>query len=204
MTAAITSFQNGSYLNGTAFTSAFTPSGRTDISSFMNTDYLENKDNYNQARESYDIAYAGRDAALESKISKICSYLSNGQEDKAMAAYQELLVQMNEQSRYAQLTGESGDDTQLRAVARQLIENELGGDLEEYIRENTRNASGVEAQKIRTWGNCDSTSQEDLLLEMCDIEEDKGHNVLLDVVSIVASPFEVLGNLLFNGGKKVK
>lgn len=204
MTAGITSFQNGSFLNGTAGASALTTSGGVSISSFLNTEYLENRDRYNQTNEGIEIAATGRDAAIESKISKICSYLSNGQEDKAMAAYEELLQEMNGQTRYSNLVSDSGDDTQLRSVARQLIEGELGGDLEEYIRENTRDAAGVEAQKIRTLGNCDSTSQEDLLLAMCDIEEDEGHNILLDAVSAIAMPFEVLGNLIFNGGKKVK
>lgn len=197
-------FQNGSFLSGSAGIGTMTQSGGVSVGSLYNEEYLDKKYGYTDTKESYEIAYSGRDAAINTKISNIASYLANGEEDKAMAAYEKLLSEMEAQTRYGQLVSEEGDDSQLRAVARQLIESEIGGDLEEFIRENSRNAAGVEAQKIRTAGNCDSTSQEDLLLAMCDIEEDKSHNLLLDAVSVIAMPFECLGNLLFNGNKKVK
>lgn len=197
------SFQNGSFLNGTSSASSYTQSGGISVATLYNTDALDSKYEYTDTKESYEIAYSGRDAAIESYISNILSYLSSGQEDKALAAYNALLTEMGSQTRYAQLVGEDGDDTQLRAVARQLIEAELGTDLATYIEENSRDAAGVTAQKIRTWGNCDSTSQEDLLAEMCNLEVEGGNNLLLDAVSLVASPFVVLGNLIFNGNKKV-
>lgn len=200
MTTGI-SFQNGSYTSGTASASAFTTSGGISVNSLYNTEYLDSKYNYADTKEGYEMSYAGRDAVLDTQISNIITYLQNGQEDKAMAAYEKLINEMSTQTRYESIAESEG---QLQAVARQLIEAELGSDLEEYIRENARDAAGVEAQKIRTLGNCDSTSQEDLLLAMCDIEEEKGSNFLLDAVSVVAMPFELLGNLIFNGGKKVK
>lgn len=170
------SFQNGSFLNGSATAGSLTLSGGVTSASLYNTEYLDKKYDYSDTKESYEIAYSGRDAAIESKIAKVSSYLANGQEDKAMEAYSELLVEMNGQTRYAQLVDDNGDDTQLRAVARQLIESEIGGDLEDYIRENTRDAKGVQKQqKYRGKEYCDSTTQEELLEAMCDIEEEEGH-----------------------------
>ncbi len=198
------SFQNGSFLGGSATASSLTTSGGVTAASLYNTEYLDKKYDYIDTKESYEIAYSGRDAAIETKISNICSYLANGKEDKAMAAYEELLAEMNSQTRYAQLVSENGDDTQLRAIARQLIESELGGDLEEFIRENARDQAGVDHQKILTWGNCDSTSQEDLLAAMCDIDEEEGSgNIIVSGLSLIASPFVCLGNWLFNGNKKM-
>ncbi len=197
------SFQNGSFLSGSATASTNLQSGGVTAASLYNTEYLDKKYDYTDTKESYEIAYSGRDSAIETKISNICSYLENGKEDKALSAYHELLEEMTSQTRYEQLVVD-GDDTQLRAIARDLIESELGVDLEDYIRENSRDASGVANQKILTWGNCDSTSQEDLLAEMCDIDEEKGSgNILIQAVSLIASPFVALGNWLFNGGKKM-
>ena len=200
MTTGI-SFQNGSYTSGTASASTFTTSGGISVNSLYNTEYLDSKYDYADTKEGYEMSYAGRDAVLDTQISNIIAYLGDGQEDKAMAAYEKLIEEMSTQTRYESIAESDG---QLQAVARQLIEAELGSDLEEYIRTNSRDAAGVQAQQIRTLGNCDSTSQEDLLLAMCDIEEEKGSNILLDAVSVLAMPFELLGNLLFNGGKKVK
>ena len=169
------SFQNGSYLNGASTASSYTQSGSLSAASLYNTEYLDKKYDYTDTKESYEIAYSGRDAAIETKISNICSYLANGKEDKAMAAYEELLSEMTMQTRYEQLVSESGDDTQLRSVARQLIESELGGDLEEFIRENSRDSIGVEKQQLLWGDNCDSTTQEDLLLAMCNVDEEEGH-----------------------------
>ncbi|MGM9993134.1 MAG: hypothetical protein ACI37R_00190 [Candidatus Avigastranaerophilus sp.] len=203
MTTGI-SFQNGSYTSGTATASAFTTSGGISVSSLYNTEYLDSKYDYADTKEGYEISYAGRDAAIESKISNISSYLTNGKEDKALAAYEELLSEMEGQTRYGQLVGEDGDDTQLRAVARQLIEAELGADLEDIIRENTKTQAGVEHQSVLTWGNCDTTSQEDLLAAMCDIDEEEGHgNPIVSFFAGIASPFVVGFNALFNGGKKM-
>ncbi len=198
------SFQNGSFLNGSASASSLTTSGGVTAASLYNTEYLDKKYDYTDTKESYEIAYSGRDAAIETKISNIGSYLANGKEDKALAAYEELLSEMSSQTRYAQLVGEDGDDTQLRAIARQLIESEIGGDLEEFIRENARDQAGVDHQKILTWGNCDSTSQEDLLAAMCDIDEEEGSgNIIVSGLALIASPFVCLGNWLFNGNKKM-
>ena len=203
MAAGIT-FQNGSYLSGSASSSTLTTSGGVTASSLYNTDYLDNKYEYTDTKESYEIAYSGRDAAINTDISNITSYISNGQEDKVIAAYQSLLNEMKNQERYSQLVGEDGDDTQLRAVARDLIESQTGVDLEQYIRENTQDQAGVEFQNVLTWGNCDSTSQEELLKELCNLEEDPGHgNPVANFFAMIASPFVVGFNELFHGGKKM-
>ena len=141
------SFQNGSFLSGSATASTNLQSGGVTAASLYNTEYLDKKYDYTDTKESYEIAYSGRDSAIETKISNICSYLENGKEDKALSAYHELLEEMTSQTRYEQLVVD-GDDTQLRAIARDLIESELGVDLEDYIRENSRDASGVANQKI--------------------------------------------------------
>ncbi len=194
------SFQNGSFFGGSAIANTNTSSGGVSVASLYNEGYLDNKYSYNDKKESYELAYSGRDAALDTKISNIGSYLAKGQEDKAMTAYQELLEQISSQERYSQI---AKDETQLKSIARQMIEAEIGTDLEDFIRENAKTASGVEAQKLLSWGNCDSTSQEDLLKAMCDIDEDESHSLILDGLAIIVSPFVVLGNALFNGGKKM-
>lgn len=167
-------FQNGSFLGGTSGVSTLTQSGGVTSASLYNTDYLDSKYDYTDTKEGYETAYAGRDAAIETSISNIISYLEKGQEDKAIVAYETLLSQMQSQTRYSQLVEESGDDTQLRSIARQLIEAEAGTDLEELIRDNTRDSIGVQKQKLYRGDLCDSTTQEELLLEMCNIDEEEG------------------------------
>ncbi len=171
-------FQNGSFLNGTASASTNLAKGGVSISSFYNTDYLENKYNYAESKESYEIAAAGRDAAIATDISKFKTYLGSGEEDKAMDAYQELIDEMSAQERYSQLVSESGNDEQLRAVAKTLIEEQLDGvALEDYITKHARKNSSVENQKL-LWGakKCDSTSREDLLNETCDLDIEETHS----------------------------
>ena len=197
-------FQSPNYFSGVGSTSlSLTNGGTITASSLFDEKYLEQRDGYNQKKESFQIATSGRDAAIKTKISNIVSYLENGKEDKALKAYNELLDVMSKQSRYSQLVSED-DNTQLKAVARTLIESSAGTDLEQLIRENTRDNADVENQKIRTWGNCDSTSQEELLLAMCDIDEQGGHtNPVSALLNALVSPFVVAGNALFNGGKKM-
>lgn len=200
MTTGI-SFQNGSYMGGSATASAFTTSGGINVGSIYNTDYLDSKYTYADTKEGYEMTYAGRDAALDTSISNIISYIEKGQEDKVIAAYEKLIEEMSSQARYSSI---AENEAQLKAVARQLIEAETGVSLEDFIRENTRTQAQVEHQKVLTWGNCDSTSQEDLLLELCDIDEDRGHgNVVVEFLAGIASPFVVGFNALFNGGKKM-
>lgn len=197
------SFQNGSFLSGSSSASTYTQSGGVTAARLYNTDYLDKKYDYTDTKESYEIAYSGRDAAIETKISNICSYLANGKEDKAMAAYEELLSEMTMQTRYEQLVSESGDDTQLRSVARQLIESELGGDLEEFIRENSRDSIGVEKQQLLWGDNCDSTTQEDLLLAMCNVDEEEGHtNFIVKGLYGIAGIFTKGWDALFGDGTK--
>ena len=185
-------------------TSALTTSGGITAADLYDEEYLENKYSYKETQESYEIAYEGQDAVIETYISNILSYISNGEEDKAMEAYEELLDAMSDQTRYAQLISDDGDDTQLRAIARELIEADLGSDLEEYITDNTKNGAAVKAQKIRTAGNCDSTSTEDLLNAMCNMDEEEGTNVFSIIGSIIVSPITAtLGNLV-RGFKKAK
>lgn len=163
-------FQNGSYLSGSSSASVGTTYGGITVSDLYNTDYLDNKYNYTDTKEGYEIAYSGRDSAVESHISNIKSYISNAKEDKALEAYNDLLEEMKSQTRYAQLVSENGDDTQLRAIAKQLIESELdeGQKLEDFIKTNTANnfQRGLE---INLDG--DKNTEEDLLKEMCNYDE---------------------------------
>lgn len=161
-TGSYGTYTTGSTINGYTYT------GDT-------TTILESRYNTLQQSQAYEIGTAGNDAVMSSKIDKFTSYIENGEEDKALAAYQELLEQMKLQTRYSQLVTEDGDDTQLRAVARQLIESDAGVDLEELIRECTRDAKAVQKQQLyRGVEFCDSTTQEELLAETCDLEEQEG------------------------------
>lgn len=197
------SFQNGSFFGGTTTASVGTQSGGVTAASLYNTDYLDSKYEYTDTKEGYEVAYTGRDAAIDSDISNITSYILNGQEDKVIAAYESLLDQMSSQSRYAQLITESGDDTQLRAVARQLIEAETGVDLATFIRENTRDSVAVQKQQLLWGDNCDSTTQEALLAEMCDIEEEEGRaSIFSKAIFGFAGIFTKGWDAIFGDGKK--
>ena len=127
MAAGVVSFQNGSYFGGnsTATLNTSITSGGIPISSFYNTEFLENKNEYMETRESYEIQHTALDSAIDSIVSNIISYIRNGQEDKAMEAYNKLLEQMSSQTRYSTI---AQDETQLRSVARQLIESQLEED----------------------------------------------------------------------------
>ena len=136
------------------------------------TSILESRYNTLQTSQSYELGQMGEDSIITSKINNFVSYLENGQEDRALEAYQELLEQMKQQTKFQQLVSENGDDAQLRAVNREFIESEIGVDLEDLIREYSRDAKGVEyQQKMFGKDKVDSVSQEDLLAEICDLKE---------------------------------
>lgn len=200
MTTGI-SFQNGSFLNGTASMNTSSVFGGSSVSSFYNEDFLNTKYEYQHTREGYEIQESAYDASLDMYISNIISYIESGQEDKAMAAYNELLTQMSSQSRYSQITG---DSAQLQAIAKQLIEMNLEDEtLEELIRDNTRDAVDVEKQKCYRGKNCDSTTQEQLLKAMCGLDEEEGHmNIVQDVWHGFFGLFARGWNGLFGDGKK--
>ncbi len=142
---------------------------------FWNTDYIDKKDNYRQHEESINIQNSARDSVLDTQISNLTSYIASGKEDKAMDAYNKLLEEMSQQTRYAGCT-----DAQLQAIARDIIEMELSEqagepvDLEQYIRDNTANASEQSRQKT-LWcdDKVDSATEEDLLNAICGLDESK-------------------------------
>ena len=179
------SFQNGSFLSGSATASTNLQSGGVTAASLHNTDYLEKKYDYNDTKEGYEMTYVGRDAAIETQISNIISQLEKGHEDKALSAYNQLIAEMSSQGRYANLEGE-----QLTAVARQLIESELGSSLEDYIIDNAANSfeRGFEIN----WEG-DKATESDLLKTMCNIDSTSN----LDGVKKAGG---VLGKVAVTGG----
>ena len=195
------SFQNGSFLNGTASINTSSVLGGSSVSSFYNEDFLNSKYEYQHTREGYEIQESAYDAAIDVNISNIISYIESGQEDKAMAAYNELLTQMSAQRRYSQI---SGDNAQLQAIAKNLIEMNLeDGSLEDLIRDNTRDAVAVQKQKCYRGKNCDSTTQEELLKTMCGLEEEEGHMNILQTLWHGAFGLVAKGwNGIFGDGKK--
>lgn len=142
----------------------------------FNTKSLAGLNEYNQTIKGYNISNQANDLAVETEIQNICSYIANGKEDNALDAYEELLNEMSTYSIYATLIdSETGDDTKLRSYLRSKFEDELGSDLEDYIRDNTRNSVEVEKQKCYRGEFCDSTTTEDLLKAICNVQEDEGH-----------------------------
>lgn len=198
-----TSFLNGSFLGGTSIASTSSLTGGITADQLYNTSYLDKKNSYSQTAEGYNVAEVGRDAAIDVSISTLTSYIANGQEDKVIAAYDELLDQMMLQDRYSQLVLENGDDTQLRAYARQLIEAETGLNLEQFIRENTRNSIEVQKQQLYRGQYCDSTTQEELLEAMCNIEEEEGQlNIFQEGWHGLWGGIAQTWNAVFGDGKK--
>lgn len=202
-------FQNASFFSGTSSAVSMTQSGTITASKLYNTDYLDRKYDYNDTKESYEVAYTGRDSAIDTDISNIMYYLENGYEDKAMEAYETLLNEMTSQTRYAQLVSESGDDTQLRAVARTLIEQQIyektgtNTGLDEFIKDNAVSASGLSWQKtFLNNSKLDENTQEDLLNAMCNMNEEKhvtGGQYVLEAICTIVKPFTELGDFLFGG-----
>ncbi len=161
-------YQNPNYFSGVSSTSlALTSGGQITAASLFDEKFLERKDNYNQTRDSYNTARAGRDAAINTKISNIVSYIENGKEGKAMDEYAKLLEEMSNQNRYAQLK-HGDDDTQLRAVARHLIETNAEVNLEKLIKDNC-DTSFERGFKVSFEDK--TYTQEDMLKEMCDLDE---------------------------------
>ncbi len=156
---------------------------------FWNTDYLDKKDNYNQAKEGIDVQGAARDAVMDTQIANFTNYLSSGREDEAMEAYNKLIEEMSQQTRYAGCS-----DAQLQSIAREIIEMELSEqagenvDLETYIRENAANAAEQSTQKT-LWCNdkVDSVTEEQLLNTICGLNEEE-----------YVSPGRKVGNFLLN------
>ena len=161
------SFQNGSFLSGSASSGTLTVNGGVSSSSLYNTDALDRRYDYQDTKEGYEIAYSGRDAALNTKISNDCTYLKEGKEDRAIEAYQALLDEISSQERYAVI---AENESQLKAIAKELIQSNLedGQTLEDFIRENTANSfeRGFEIN----WDG-DKATQEDVLKEICDLDE---------------------------------
>ncbi len=161
------SFQNGSFLGGSATSGTLTLNGGITASSLYNTDALKNRYDYQETKEGYDISYTGRDAALNTKISNVCTYLKQGKEDRAIEAYQALLDEISSQERYAVI---AENESQLKAIAKELIQSNLedGMALEDFIRANTANSfeRGFEIN----WDG-DKATEEDVLKTMCDLDE---------------------------------
>ena len=163
---------------------ALTTNGSISAESIFNESYLDRQAGYNQKRMSYAEAELGRNKVIDTKIKNIIHYIENGSEKKAMKAYSELLDEMSKQKRYAQLVDGEGN-AQLRAVARQLIENSdacAGRNFEDLITENM-DTSFERGFKINF--ESDSYTQEDILKEMCDIDE----------TNMLTKPKRIAGNL---------
>ena len=139
------------------------------------------------------------DKIISDVISKITRCIKNGQEDNSLEAYNELLAEMKKQDRFADV---SGDETQLKTAALILIDSSLGKGvkLENLIRKYAKKQGRVEELVVFTWGNCDQTSKETLLKEMCNIDEDCSHgNWLLLAAAGLLSPLFVVGNGILGG-----
>ncbi len=199
------SYSFGGYglLNSGSGTAGVLAGRGINAADFYNEDALESRYDYQDSKEGHEIEYAGRDAAIETNIANVINYISSGREDEALEAYQDLLDEMMSQTRYAYLVGEDGNDVQLRAVAKQLIESELedGQKLEDFINDNTVTASGRSWQK--TFFNnskIDEATSEDLLNLMCNQKEEKHVSAGQYVLEVICTPvklFTELGDFLF-------
>lgn len=195
-------FQNSSFINGGATAATGTYSNGVSYASFYNTDALDNKFNYNDTKEGYEMAVAGRDSAIQEQIESLSYYIENGEEDKVLDAYHGLLDEMSAQGRYAKLITADGDDKQLRAVAKGMIESQIGCKLSDYIENNTSSHKNTVYKNILFWGRADNTSSEDLLEEMCNIKkEKKAANIIVGAAAAVASVVAAPINILFGNSK---
>ena len=166
------SFQNSSFVSGVGSLTSNLTTGYVNQSSFYNTDALSKRYDYQHTQEAYEIQEAGSDASLTKIISNFTRYIEKGQEDKAIKEYNRLLTEMGNQTRYSQLAA-NGDDTQLRATARTLIENALKNSgeedsLEDFIVNHTENT--FERGFGINWDG-DKLTEEDILKEVCDYDE---------------------------------
>ena len=185
-------YNTGLYGNSGSTTGYYYGTGAS-TATFWNTDYLEKKNEYNQTREGIEIENSARDGVMNTQISNFTNYMESGREDEAMEAYQALIEEMSNQTRYAGLS-----EAELQAIAREIIEIELSNaagedvDLVDYIREHA--ADATEQHKQRTLycdDKVDSVTEEQLLNAICGMNEEEyvsggakvGH-FLLNVVTL--------------------
>lgn len=202
-----------SFLNGSVYGVGSTSVGNyytseVSASSWFDTEYLDKKSQYQQQQEAIAIGESARDAVMDTQISNFTTYLEDGKEDKALAAYHKLIEEMKQQTRYAGLS-----DGEIQAMAREIIEIELSNaagqdvDLEDYIREHATGVAGQGWQKVFLNNNkIDDANEATLLNEICGMDEREemtaGEKILQGAATVVLSPIKALtelGDFLFGG-----
>lgn len=183
-----TVYHNPNYFSGLGTVSTpYNSSGELSSVSIFNRQYLEKRDAYRQAGESYAMGEAGRDAVMSEKINNLLQYIEESYEGKAIEEYHVILEEMSKQERNSQLS-----EPQLKALAKQMIEGQLNAKLkaenpdspnvklEDYIRDNmdTEFEAGL---KVSLDGA--SYSQVDVLKEICNLDES----------DMLSTPKKVLG-----------
>ena len=125
--------------------------------------------------QEYAIVLHNQDQAealtLENTIKDFVSYVENGEEDHALEAYNDILVELQKQSNFDGLMREDGDDSMLRATAYKQIETYLCNrdneqvDVEEWLEDETQNIKERDRQKGFTFkeDRVDETTTEDLV-----------------------------------------
>lgn len=187
-----------SFLNGSVYGVGSTSVGNyytseVSASSWFDTEYLDKKSQYQQQQEAIAIGESARDGVMDTQISNFTNYMESGREDEAMEAYQALIEEMKQQTRYAGLS-----EAELQAIAREIIEIELSNaagqnvDLVDYIREHAADATEQHKQKtLYCDDKVDSVTEEQLLNAICGMNEEEyvsggakvGH-FLLNVVTL--------------------
>ncbi|MBQ9246522.1 hypothetical protein IJ182_09675 [bacterium] len=146
-----------------------------------------------------EVETTSRDAVLQDSINNFAYYLENGYEDKAMAAYQELIEQMKAQPEYTDRS-----DKELQAYAKRMIEQQLSEqkgeevDLVKYIKDHAASQSELDWQQhcnLFNQGIIDKTTEEDLLNAVCGLDEDKnGMPPVVHVLGAIPGFFASLWN----------
>lgn len=187
-----------SFLNGSVYGVGSTSVGNyytseVSASSWFDTEYLDKKSQYQQQQEAIAIGESARDGVMDTQISNFTNYMESGREDEAMEAYQALIEEMKQQTRYAGLS-----EAELQSIAREIIEIELSNaagqnvDLVDYIREHAADATEQHKQKtLYCDDKVDSVTEEQLLNAICGMNEEEyvsggakvGH-FLLNVVTL--------------------
>lgn len=159
---------NSGLATGTGYTS-YSP---TSSGFGLSTKNLENVNNYNQTKQGISTSNAAMESAFESDVDTLISYVSDGKEDYALDKFNEMMDYWGNSENstlYSNL-----NEKELKALIRTKVEeqNEDGLSLEELIRENTWSGCFI-GTKLGLSG--DSACKEDLLSEMCEVNDSRPH-----------------------------
>ena len=206
MTLGNVGFQNASYANGGFGLSSYTTFGGSTSPLYLGTEGIEQLYDNKHTYASFNAEEAASQVDLQRQISVFAKYMESHEEDKALAAYEQIIDTMKNMPEYARLEDVAG---MAEVAITKYLSQQAGKDVDlaEYIEDNSVSASGRSWQRTFFNNNkIDTTTTEELLNTICGYNEDNevtfGQKALEFVVCTVGIPVKALtelGDFLFGG-----